>query len=70
MDMKTYLQQATKAEREQLAALVDSSVAYFYQIGGNHKAPGGGFCKRLVAAEPKLTLHELRPDLWEPATHG
>lgn len=64
MDMKNYLKQATPDERETLASLVSSSVGYFYLIGGGHKKPGTGLCQRLVAAEPKLTLAELRPDIW------
>jgi hypothetical protein len=64
MDMKTYLRQATPAERQTLAIAVSSSVAYFYSIAGHHKRPGTKLCLALVAAEPKLTLAELRPDVW------
>ena len=68
MDMKTYLKQATPEEREKLAKAVSSSVAYFYQIAGGHKKPGPALCKALVRAEPKLTLGELRPDIWTRET--
>lgn len=64
MDMKTYLKQASPDERQALAAKVESSVAYFYLIGGGHRNAGKDLCKALAAAEPKLTLHELRPDIW------
>lgn len=64
MDMKTYLQQAKPDERDALAAAVGSSVGYFYLIGGGHRRASAGLCKRLVGAEPKLTLTELRPDIW------
>lgn len=64
MDMKTYLKQAAPDEREALAVEAQTSVAYLYAIGGGHKKPGTGLCQSLVAAEPKLTLHELRPDVW------
>jgi len=66
MDMKTYLQQATPDEREALAITVKSSVGYFYLIGGGHRRASPKLCKRLVAAEPKLTLSGLRPDIWAP----
>ena len=66
MDMKTYLQQAAPAEREALAATVKSSVGYFYLIGGGHRRASPALCKRLVEAEPKLTLSGLRPDVWTP----
>lgn len=66
MDMKTYLQQATPEQREALAVTVKSSVGYFYLIGGGHRRPSPGLSKRLVEAEPKLTLSGLRPDIWTP----
>lgn len=64
MDMKTFLKQASDAEREHLAAEVKSSVGYFYLIAGGHRRPSTGLCKRLVTAEPRLSLEELRPDVW------
>ena len=64
MDMKSYLQQATPQQREQLATEVDSSVGYFYMIAGGHRRPGTALCKALVAHEPRLSLRELRPDVW------
>jgi hypothetical protein len=67
MDMKTYLQQASPEEREALASEVGSSVGYFYLIAGKHRNPSHGLCQRLVTAEPKLTLSDLRPDIWPPA---
>lgn len=64
MDMKAYLKQAGPEEREALAKKVGSSVAYFYQIAGGHKKAGAQLCKALVEAESRLTLAELRPDIW------
>jgi DNA-binding transcriptional regulator YdaS (Cro superfamily) len=64
MDMKTFIRQATPEQREHLAKRVGSSVAYFYQIAGGHKKAGPKLCQKLVAAEPRLTLSELRPDIW------
>lgn len=66
MDMKTYLQQATPDERDALAAAVGSSVGYFYLLGGSHRRASPALCRRLVDAESKLTLSELRPDIWPP----
>lgn len=66
--MKTFLQQAAPEQREALAQTVDSSVAYFYQIAGGHKKPSPKLARALNKAEPQLTLHELRPDVWEPTT--
>lgn len=67
MDMKTYLKQAPPEEREALAAAVKSSVGYFYLIAGGHRNAGTDLCKALVAKEPKLTLSDLRPDIWGDA---
>jgi hypothetical protein len=64
MDMKSYLRQASEEEREALALSVNSSVGYLYLIAGGHRRPGTDLCKALVASESKLTLHELRPDVW------
>lgn len=63
--MKTYLKQATPHEREALALAVGSSVGYFYLIAGGHRNAGTDLCKLLVEAEPRLTLHDLRPDVWD-----
>jgi hypothetical protein len=73
MDMKTFLRQASDDERERLATAVKSSVGYFYLIAGGHRRPSTDLCKRLVSAEPKLSLEGLRPDVWgtaldEPST--
>jgi len=65
MDMKNYLKQAAPCDRKALADTAGTSVAYLYLIGGGHRNPSGKLCKKLVAAEPKLTLHELRPDTWD-----
>ncbi|MFC3457216.1 hypothetical protein [Massilia haematophila] len=65
--MRTYLQQATPEQREALAVAVKSSVGYFYLIGGGHRRASPRLAKRLVEAEPKLTLSGLRPDIWSPA---
>jgi len=64
MDMKTFLKQSAPEEREALASSVDSSVGYFYLIAGGHRRPSTDLCKRLVHAEPRLSLAALRPDVW------
>jgi hypothetical protein len=63
--MKTFLQQATPVERESLARAVNSSVGYFYLIAGGHRRPSTDLCRALTQNEPKLSLHRLRPDVWE-----
>lgn len=64
MDMKTFLKNAQPEERGRLAELAGTTVGYLYLIGGGHRRPSSKLCKALTAAEPKLTLGELRPDIW------
>jgi hypothetical protein len=64
MDMKTYLKSVSPEERAVLAEKVERSVGYFYQISGGHRKPSSLLCKNLVLHEPRLSLHELRPDIW------
>lgn len=66
MDMKTWLRQATNDERQALAAKAGYSVGYLYLIAGKHRHPRPVRCRALVEADPKLTLWELRPDIWDP----
>lgn len=65
--MKNYLKQAAPCDRKTLADVAGTSVAYLYLIGGGHRRAGSELCKKLVAAEPKLTLCDLRPDIWAPS---
>ena len=37
MELRRYLQTATKRERTQLAAVCNNSVAYLYQLAGQHR---------------------------------
>lgn len=37
MELKTFLQRATKRERAELASVCNDSVAYLYQIAGQHR---------------------------------
>jgi hypothetical protein len=64
MDMRTLLKKMTDPERETLARAVDSSVGYLRLIAGKHRRPSTDLAKKLVAADGRLTLHELRPDVW------
>lgn len=62
--MKTYLRSVAPEDRELLAEKVACSVAYFYQIAGGHRKPSAKLCKKLIEFEPRLSLAELRPDIW------
>jgi hypothetical protein len=54
------------ADRTALAKRVGANAVYLYQVavGFRNKRASPDLCRRLVAAEPRLTLAELRPDIW------
>lgn len=62
--MKNLLRTMTPTDRAELAQKAGRSVGYFYQIAGGHRKPSAVLSKQLVLIEPRLTLHELRPDIW------
>lgn len=64
MNMREFLQVTKAPEREALAQAANTSVGYFWLIAGGHRKPSPGLCRRLVDAEPRLTLGGLRPDVW------
>ena len=66
MQLKKLLQTMSGEEREELARKAETTVAYLYQIAGGHRQAGSNLAKRLVAADQRLCLHKLRPDLWAP----
>lgn len=67
MDLKTYFQSTKPEERETLAKACDTSADYLYLCSRGDRRVGPALARRLVEAEPRLTLAELRPDIW-PAT--
>jgi hypothetical protein len=64
MDIKTYLKSSTPEERQALADKVGAKISYFSQLSGGHRKPSSKLCKALVKHEPRLTLADLRPDIW------
>lgn len=70
MDLKTYFQITKPAERAALASRCGTSADYLYLAARGNRNVGPGLAKRLVEEEPRLTLHELRPDIWQPHVGG
>jgi hypothetical protein len=64
MDIKTLLRTLKPAEREAFAVSADTTVAYLYLLAGGHRRASPAMAKRLVEADARLTLPELRPDIW------
>jgi len=66
------LSDLSAAERTALALRIGRSPKYLHQLAygtvdvktGEVRQPSTALCKQLVAADPRLTLAELRPDVW------
>ncbi|WP_299947974.1 hypothetical protein [uncultured Microbulbifer sp.] len=77
MSIHHYLRSLPLVEREALAAQVGTTGAYLNRIAyGNGKQPPGPKLARKLAVvlKGKLTLEEIRPDIWGedplPATNS
>lgn len=65
MNMREWLAQADKAERERVARAANTKVSYFGQIAGNHRLPSPVLARALhEATDGKLSMYELRPDIF------
>lgn len=64
MNLREYFLETKKAKRRELAEAVGTSDDYLYLCSMGKRKPGTALCIRLVAAEPRFTLAELRPDVW------
>lgn len=64
MDLQTLLRTIEPREREALAKRAKTSVGYLYLLAGGHRKPSPKLARKLVTVEPRLTLPDLRPDLW------
>jgi hypothetical protein len=65
MDMRTLLRSIEPTERERLAKRAKTSVGYLNLIAGGHRKPSPKLARKLVQADNRLTLADLRPDLWQ-----
>ena len=65
MDVKTYLKDTDRGAAEIMAAKAGTTYDYLIQLAGKHRQPSPDLARKLVkASRGKLTLSELRPDLW------
>lgn len=71
------LAELSPAERAALASALGCSAKYLYQVAtgavdsktGRPRQLGTTLCRRAVAFDPRLSLADLRPDIWgEPST--
>jgi len=64
MNLKRLLEILPRGEGKVFAEKVGTAYPYLYQIANGIRKPSPEFCQRLVDADPRLTLEELRPDIW------
>ena len=64
MDLKTLFEELSPGEKILLSQRVPANLNYLFQISGGHRKPSPAMARRLVAADPRLTLEALRPDIW------
>jgi len=64
MNMRNLLNELSFAEKLAFAERAGTQYFYLFQIAGGQRSPSPKLCRRLVAADPRLTVGELRPDIW------
>lgn len=64
MNLTEYFAATKPAERRKLAEICGTGVLYLDQCKRGVRKVGPKLALRLIAAEPRLTLPELRPDIW------
>lgn len=69
MDLKTFMAEMPKEQREQLARELETTVDYLqFQIGGGHRQASPQLAKRIEEATRGIVKrHDLRPDIFEAA---
>jgi len=72
MDIKTWMNAATKKERARMAAAANTTVPYLWQLAGGHRNTGYPLAMKIVGATTAITPDriikrcDLRPDIWPP----
>jgi hypothetical protein len=64
MKIRELLKNMSTSERAAFAARCGTSVGYLRVATSRGRNPSVALCKKLVEADPRLTLEELRPDIW------
>lgn len=63
MDFQTYYNGLSKDEKTDLAEKAETSVDYLYQVATDRRRAGLSLALRLIAADDRISLEMLRPDL-------
>ena len=64
MTLRELLDVLTPEEKRSLAARAQTEYIYLFQLAAGARTPSPKLAKRLVEADSRLTLPELRPDIW------
>ena len=57
MELKEFLQLATKRERAEVASVCNHSVAYLYQLAGKHRYASGLLATRIEQVTRHVAIH-------------
>jgi DNA-binding transcriptional regulator YdaS (Cro superfamily) len=67
MDIASYYSQLPLGGRQTLAAQIGISPAFLYQIATGRRPAPATLCRDIEkSTDGKVTLHELRPDIFGP----
>jgi hypothetical protein len=64
MNLRSYFQTTKVPARKDFAAALGINVDYLYLCSLGKRQPSPDLCKRIVAHDPRFSLAELRPDIW------
>lgn len=65
MNLRQYLDDITPEARAALAGALETSSEYLGQLASGHRKPSPKLARRIVQATgERVTLAELRPDIW------
>lgn len=70
MNLRDLLNILTPAEKVELAKRAETQHVYLIQCASGFRKPSPALCQRLVAADSRLTLAELRPDVYGAVAIG
>jgi hypothetical protein len=69
MDIRTFLRTSSPEERERVARAAGTEVSYLYRLASdtadprNRRLPSPQLVERLIEADSRFTIEDLRPDL-------
>jgi hypothetical protein len=67
MTLRELLDVLSAEEKRSLAAAAQTEYIYLFQLAAGARTPSPKLARRLVEADNRLTLAELRPDIWGQA---